>query len=246
MAVLAIAVRPVECPCGSPQRDTPLPPVFIMGLTELPPGKLPCRMPPAPSTTDLREQAARRARAICIALPMLARDRILLERTWRSDDPDAVPIYAASGNAVHVHAAGAQRLSSVLADEHALLLELKALRELMQALDIFDGGGSAAMHEVDGFAVLVRSSMLSHPLNGGYLVPRTEKAFTAWMLRYLCAVIEELWVARKQHDVESLAELSAEREELLARIQTRARGRDNGTGGGASSAPSIADALRSA
>jgi hypothetical protein len=104
-------------------------------------------LPAAPDTVLLRQQATDRLLAITTNLASLAERRAWLEKVWRDDSDNAVPIYDEEGVSLF-HEVGADRVATIMAEQHSLLVEAHALRELLKGLALYDAGGSMILSEI--------------------------------------------------------------------------------------------------
>ena len=172
-------------------------------------------LPPRPHTDGLRRNATARLRVIeTDVLPALGTQRTYLERLWRSDESDAVPLYADGGHAILTHPAGADRLAGVLANQHAMRLEATALGALVATLHAYEMGGAA----------FVESESEAPPAahhHGDEPDAFSEQAYTRWLLGYLLEVRQEIWAARRHGDSGLRDQLDLEFLELQKRIQAR-------------------------
>lgn len=181
------------------------------------------KLPPSPDTMRIRAQITARLHEIeNLALPALAAQRRLLEQVWRSDAPDAVLLYAHEYHIVPTHPAGADRLAIVLAEQHGLMLEADALRELGAALDRYDAGGSALAAEVEANDVeIVQLIAAPTVAPAPELSVADERANTLQLLRYLGEVRSEIWAARRARDEARRQQLEEESRQLEAFIRDR-------------------------
>ena len=172
-------------------------------------------LPPRPDTEGLRRDATARLRVIeTDLLPALGTQRTYLERLWRSDESDALPLYADEGRAILTHPAGAERLAGVLANQHAMRTEATALRALVATLHAYEMGGDA----------FVESESETQPAahhHGDAPDAFSEQAYTRWLLGYLLEVRQEIWAARRHGDSGLREQLDLEFGELQKRIQAR-------------------------
>jgi len=175
-------------------------------------------LPPRPDTHFVRLSAATRLHAIeTEVLPALGEQRKYLERLWRSDASDSVPLYVDAGHALLTHPAGATRLADVLAEEHAMATEAESLRALVTTLDAYDAGGAEFVDTEVTPRPTARSAAAEFEVF-------SEQAYTRWLLGYLLEVRKEIWAARKHGDSGLREQLDLEFTELQKRIQTRSAG----------------------
>ena len=198
-----------------------------MPINATSPGALPkgttSPLPPCPDTASLRQQVLARLDDIeARALPALAARRQMLDSIWRSDASDAELLFADGHEVIPTHPAGADRLAITLGEQHGLMLEAHALRELAAALDRYDAGGSALAAEIEGTGAgatqLVNSPA---PAPSSDVVTGDERAHTLAMLRYLADVCDEIWTARRERDQTRHQQLEFESRELEKRIRER-------------------------
>lgn len=180
-------------------------------------------LPPLPPLDHIRRQVTTRLATIqSHALPALALRRRCLERLWRHDASDAVPVFAATNESFAAHPAGADRLAGVLADQHVLEAEAIALGELSAALDRYEAGGSSLLADVD--APPANASAHVPPSSSSDMKPITEETFSRFLRDYVLEVREEIWSARQVGAREQWEKLETEYAELQRRIRARSAG----------------------
>jgi hypothetical protein len=185
-------------------------------------------VPPALPVEEVRELVAIRLAAIeGEVLPMLARHRALLQRTWYHDGPDAALLHLTDWMAMPIRVEGIERLSAIAAEEHALTLEATALRDLHDALELYLRGGRATLAEIEGEP----SDDERRPgLGATVLVPRSQSGaessdadYGRWVLEYLLGVKRELRRARAvRGGATTIQTLQREHDALLECLEQRA------------------------
>ena len=185
------------------------------------PGVIPDALPPAPSLGAIRTAVEKRIAAIARALLHVRRDAQFLGRAWQHDADDAVTLYPACTGAVHVHAAGAERLSCALASENALIMEAAALRELVEALDLYvcggsaiQGGGEDPLATRDAYGPDSLGAPSSLDASGG-----DDLDYGCWLQRYLLALHVQLLAAERRGDFSAAAALRQEHDVLEPRAR---------------------------
>lgn len=205
-------------------------------------------LPSAPDLRAVRRAVEARLEAIeHDALPTLTRHRELLERVWRSEEADAVPVFVSGFEAVPCHPAGAERLGDLLADAQALRTEAAALRGLRDALADYETGGAALSAALDEDhepalepALAAAFSYVPAPAPLEATRPDARQAYTRWLLAYAIAVHGQLWKARDDGDADRVRALQTESTELIARIGRHTGRSDRGPAPAAPALPRVA------
>lgn len=176
----------------------------------------------------LLEQVQARRKKLEAAGRELAARHAFLERVWRSEHDDGVPLFLDTGATFYCHPAGAERLSMTFADEDAMSCELGAIAALERALVTYLHGGAETMAyfglrlpapEAPG---VPRSERSGHASGRG-LAPLSPRDYGIALIRYAEAIERELAETVTPEDVTCIRELEAELAEVRARITATSR-----------------------